>query len=206
MSSLKLNERQVATLLAALRYWQNDLDDNSKMGEDGFAPHFENVAPLTSKEIDELCEHINLAGDAPPPTPDCSDICDEVIERLGDLDLFSINDESEFIDHAAMLKTLESVEFVVASRWPRLLPDNHWIIVAQSPQSVQVAISPHGPDMLTPAEKLKIGKQLLNDDKPDDTTWSDFIDGCMFHGVQAKYVFELPAQKKKLRKGDKHHH
>jgi hypothetical protein len=52
-------DRELATLLAALRLWQASQD----YGED-LAPyigHFEEHQPLSSLEIDELCERLNCA-------------------------------------------------------------------------------------------------------------------------------------------------
>jgi len=53
-----LTDRELATVLAALRYWQQDLAAN-----DGAVPisdHFEDgVAPLTVEQIDDLCERLN---------------------------------------------------------------------------------------------------------------------------------------------------
>ena len=62
------NARECATLLAALRYWQNGIADNFGSGSKisrvpaELREHFldENVEPLTSEEIDSLCEDINL--------------------------------------------------------------------------------------------------------------------------------------------------
>jgi hypothetical protein len=50
-------DREVATMLAALRLWQA----SQEHGED-LAPykgHFEEHQPLSSLEIDELCERLN---------------------------------------------------------------------------------------------------------------------------------------------------
>ena len=51
-----LSDRELATVLAALRYWQSKLDEH-------LAPvdldHFAEVDPLTSGEIDDLCERLN---------------------------------------------------------------------------------------------------------------------------------------------------
>jgi hypothetical protein len=56
----KPTEAECATILAALRYWQ----EYRQAG--GLIPvsfdHFDEVAPLTVKEIDELCDSINLGG------------------------------------------------------------------------------------------------------------------------------------------------
>lgn len=52
-----LTERQTAHVLAALRRCQNE--DLSGM------PHFDEAAPLTVEEIDDLCEKLNLPDDEP---------------------------------------------------------------------------------------------------------------------------------------------
>lgn len=54
--STRLNKRQLATVLAALRYWQQDLVENE---EPPISPHFHDVTPLTDDEIDELCDQLN---------------------------------------------------------------------------------------------------------------------------------------------------
>ena len=54
---IRLSERELATVLAALRYWQQDLVAND---EDPISPdHFDQVTPLTADEIDDLCERLN---------------------------------------------------------------------------------------------------------------------------------------------------
>ena len=57
----ELSARELATILAALRFWQRSL-------EAGISPspldqgHFDDqIPPLTSEEIDELCERLNFA-------------------------------------------------------------------------------------------------------------------------------------------------
>ena len=54
-----LSRRELATLLAALRYWQQDLAKH----EDGgpiIADHFDSqTTPLSVEEIDDLCERLN---------------------------------------------------------------------------------------------------------------------------------------------------
>jgi hypothetical protein len=54
-----LSERELATVLAALRYWQQDLNENQE--DSPISPvHFDIViTPLTVEEIDELCERLN---------------------------------------------------------------------------------------------------------------------------------------------------
>ena len=51
------SDQELATMLAALRYWQNDLDDPSIASE--FLDHFVDHPPLTAEEIDDLCEKLN---------------------------------------------------------------------------------------------------------------------------------------------------
>ena len=58
---VELSEREVAQLLAALRNWQTD-SLNEDLA-DAFAGHFEDHAPLSDEEIDDLCERLNF-GDA----------------------------------------------------------------------------------------------------------------------------------------------
>ena len=68
----RLDKREFATVLAALRFWQ------SKLGPDrypaqarahmDFEPYFEDgkkFAPLSKEEIDSLCERINTAEEEP---------------------------------------------------------------------------------------------------------------------------------------------
>ena len=52
-----LTDRELATLLAALRLWQAAHEH----GEDPapYAGHFAEAPPLSSLEIDELCERLN---------------------------------------------------------------------------------------------------------------------------------------------------
>jgi len=58
-----LTDRELATVLASLRYFQNGigsfdlLDDFTR--PDQF-PHFDEVTPLTIDEIDQLCERLNM--------------------------------------------------------------------------------------------------------------------------------------------------
>lgn len=50
---MNLNKRETATVLAALRYFQEQQPNlRGKL-------HFEEVDPLTSEQIDQLCERIN---------------------------------------------------------------------------------------------------------------------------------------------------
>lgn len=56
------SDRELATILAALRYWQQDLAANS----DGpISEHFAETTPLTVAEIDNLCERLNCERSSP---------------------------------------------------------------------------------------------------------------------------------------------
>jgi hypothetical protein len=54
---LPLTERELATILAALRLWQAA----NEYGEDlaAYAGHFAESSPFSSLEIDQLCERLN---------------------------------------------------------------------------------------------------------------------------------------------------
>jgi hypothetical protein len=52
----KLSDREVATILQALRIFPHD----GPVAESGSCDYFEECEPLTNAEIDELCEAINL--------------------------------------------------------------------------------------------------------------------------------------------------
>jgi hypothetical protein len=52
----QFNERELATVLAALRCFQDCASDAIDVTA---YPHFDGVDPLTTKEIDELCERLN---------------------------------------------------------------------------------------------------------------------------------------------------
>jgi hypothetical protein len=60
--TVRLSKRELATIPAALRSWQQDLVAHEGEGEGPLSPdHFdENTTPLTAVEIDELCERLNL--------------------------------------------------------------------------------------------------------------------------------------------------
>ena len=60
---MNLNEREVATVLAALRYWKertyfSDRRYHTRFDDD--FPHFNDTnTPLNDDEIDDMCERIN---------------------------------------------------------------------------------------------------------------------------------------------------
>jgi hypothetical protein len=51
-----LTNRELATVLASLRYWQQDLAEN-EVGP--ISEQFFDESPLTVEEIDDLCERLN---------------------------------------------------------------------------------------------------------------------------------------------------
>ena len=55
-----LTKRELATVLAALRFWQANCEDFEV--EALTADHFYDTTPLTADEIDALCERINTGG------------------------------------------------------------------------------------------------------------------------------------------------
>jgi len=61
-----MTKRELATVLAALRYWQQDLEasDAPPISEEFFA----DCEPLTSEEIDELCERLNSEPETLEPS------------------------------------------------------------------------------------------------------------------------------------------
>lgn len=68
---MKPTDREIATVLAALRYWQEEILRCSADGESDFQAqagltmeqHFDEHSPLTLTEIDTLCERINFDED-----------------------------------------------------------------------------------------------------------------------------------------------
>ncbi len=50
-----LNERELATVVAALRNWQYDEEDGENL-EEAFGGHFKRHRPLLDVEIDDLIE------------------------------------------------------------------------------------------------------------------------------------------------------
>jgi hypothetical protein len=57
-----LSDRELATVLAALRYWQREVEEDAEMrdGLEGHG-HFTEEKPLTVAEIDALCERLNCS-------------------------------------------------------------------------------------------------------------------------------------------------
>jgi hypothetical protein len=55
----KFTDREIATILAALRHWQATVSDGERIS---FPHFFEDIEPLSDVEIDALCEVINVAS------------------------------------------------------------------------------------------------------------------------------------------------
>jgi hypothetical protein len=59
MKMPELSLRELATVLAALRFWQEEMCPDPA----GCYPeHFEGTTPLDAREIDDLCERLNRGG------------------------------------------------------------------------------------------------------------------------------------------------
>ncbi len=57
---MKPTTRELATILAALRYWQANNASDSRL-EEVFAEHFAETTLLTTTEINNLCEKLNCS-------------------------------------------------------------------------------------------------------------------------------------------------
>ena len=59
----QLSERELAAVLAALRYWQghcpDDVEGDPTATKEASMMHFDECKPLNDKEIDELCERLD---------------------------------------------------------------------------------------------------------------------------------------------------
>ncbi len=55
---MTLTDREFATVLAALRFWQPNMSE-SELEECSGMGHFYDVSPLTHDEIDALCDKLN---------------------------------------------------------------------------------------------------------------------------------------------------
>jgi hypothetical protein len=64
MRDVNLTNRETATVLAALRNWQEITSEEGGNDPRELSPnHFEDVEPLSSKEISALCQKINFEDD-----------------------------------------------------------------------------------------------------------------------------------------------
>ena len=58
--NIELSDRELATVLAALRYWANEkCGEYSYCGERQIASNMNTLVPLTDIETNALCERIN---------------------------------------------------------------------------------------------------------------------------------------------------
>lgn len=74
-STVRFTDRQLATILAALRYWQREGLMSAGFEQD-VATNEGTLEPLSAEEIDELCEeHINV------PSPDASMLPEQSFEE-----------------------------------------------------------------------------------------------------------------------------
>jgi hypothetical protein len=62
-ASITFSERETATILAALRYWQRE-GSMSAGHERDIETDFDRLKPLSAEEVDALCERINCSDDA----------------------------------------------------------------------------------------------------------------------------------------------
>lgn len=63
--AIHFGERSLATVLAALRYWQRTGGpDNLRLPEREIVTDGDTLEPLSVSEIDELCETLNCADSA----------------------------------------------------------------------------------------------------------------------------------------------
>lgn len=65
-----ISDQQLATILASLRYWQRDLNEPDNIASNDVPEgiidgegHFETEKPLSSEEIDQLCEDLVFPSD-----------------------------------------------------------------------------------------------------------------------------------------------
>jgi len=54
---MTLTVREKTTILAALRYWQDSVNDDQRAS--AMPLHFEDAEPLTENEINALCDKLN---------------------------------------------------------------------------------------------------------------------------------------------------
>lgn len=66
-----MNTRELSTVLAALRHFQNSFEHTSDM-KSAFPDHFDEESALNHEEIDALCEELNTGEESEPPNlPPC---------------------------------------------------------------------------------------------------------------------------------------
>lgn len=58
----ELDYKELSTVLASLRYFQQYIDQEGVEAAGQIFPHFVDIDPLNSQEIDELCARLNYTG------------------------------------------------------------------------------------------------------------------------------------------------
>jgi hypothetical protein len=54
----ELTDRELATVLAALRFWQDEMGPHPH-ASGCYPEHFDGIEPLDAQEIDDLCDRLN---------------------------------------------------------------------------------------------------------------------------------------------------
>ncbi len=107
-----MTDRERATTLAALRYWQQETEDAHANGEtwpeesEHFTEPRPRIKPLTSEEIDALCEKLNAPE---PKAPQWHIMPDDEADPA--LNLFRIRGEAN--RHVASRMSCEDAERIV---------------------------------------------------------------------------------------------
>jgi hypothetical protein len=60
---IRVTDRELATLLAALRTWQRTVAEKHAQKLVSSSQFEDGISPLTAKEIDELCERLNFSDE-----------------------------------------------------------------------------------------------------------------------------------------------
>ena len=85
MQHASLTDRELATVLAALRHWQEDQEDFDPPLDQDPAPwlgmYFAEHEPLTSRQVDALCERLNTSASEPGDNPYVA-MCRRVAETI----------------------------------------------------------------------------------------------------------------------------
>jgi hypothetical protein len=59
-NKVTLTDRDLATVLASLRHFQNDVNEDQR--KEAFPEHFDKQDPLSNEEIDILCIQLNISA------------------------------------------------------------------------------------------------------------------------------------------------
>lgn len=89
-------KRETATLLAALRYWQANFDDEVV---EFFTDYFQDMSPLNEEEIDNLCDKLNC----PPAGYAVLNLSKPILAGDGKYNFYIVGDEATSygkIEHA----------------------------------------------------------------------------------------------------------